>query len=124
MSIALPDFIKNWKNAIESGQSPAQIAKFYNPNALLKGTISSQTVQGHKEIEKYFVAFTNGKNDALVNFKSINKSPKGSYSGEYTFNWNDETGKNISVEANYTFEPDEGGLISLHHSSALPNDKG
>ena len=124
MNITLPTFIENWKNAIETGKTPDQLAQLYHTQGVLKGTIWDKAVQGHEQIEQYFIAFTTGKNNAKVNFTTITKTPSGSYAGEYTFSWNDDTGTSASANANYTFEPSEDGLISLHHSSFLPSEQG
>ena len=117
--IELPAFIKNWKDAVESGKSPQEIAQdCYHANAILKGTVWSEAVQGHARIQDYFVHFTAGKNGATVEFLTISQSPSGSYAGEYIFRWSDDNGAPQSAEANYTFEPTEDGAqISLHHSS-------
>ena len=117
--ITLPTFIQNWKNAIENGKSPSEISGgCYHDNAILKGTVWSEAVQGTKRIEDYFVHFTGGKNNANVTFTSITESPSGSFAGEYIFNWTDDNGQVQSADANYTFEPTQDGtLISLHHSS-------
>lgn len=115
----LPVFIKNWKDAVESGKSPAEIAGgCYHANAILKGTVWSEAVQGHERVTDYFVHFTAGKNSPTVHFETITQSPSGSFAGEYVFKWTDDQGQPQSAEANYTFEPtDDGSLISLHHSS-------
>lgn len=117
--IELPVFIKNWKEAVESGKSPQEIAEgCYHSNGILKGTVWSESVQGHARIQDYFALFTAGKNAATVEFLTLLQSPSGSFSGEYVFKWTDDAGQAQSAEANYTFEPtDDGALISLHHSS-------
>lgn len=117
--IELPAFIQNWKDAVESGKSPTEIAQScYHPQAILKGTVWSEAVQGHGRIQDYFIDFTSGKNGATVTFLTLSQSPSGSFAGEYIFKWTDDAGQEQSAEANYTFEPTEdGALISLHHSS-------
>lgn len=115
----LPPFIQHWKDAIESGKAPAEIAQdCYHNNGVLKGTVSSKAVQGHERITDYFKHFTAGKNNVTVTFDTITQTPSDSYAGEYTFRWTDDDGNAQIAEANYTFEPTEDGkLISLHHSS-------
>ena len=117
--IELPPFIKNWKEAIESGKSPQEISlSCYHTQAILKGTIWSEAVQGHQRIEDYFVVFTDGRNSPTVTFLTLKESPSGAYAGEYVFKWTDDGGQPQSAEANYTFEPTEDAQhIALHHSS-------
>lgn len=115
----LPAFIQNWKNAVESGSSPEEIANScYHENAILKGTVWSEAVQGHENIQSYFEEFTAGKNQAKVNFITLSQSPSGSFAGEYVFKWIDDNGAPQNAHANYTFEPTaDETKISLHHSS-------
>lgn len=118
----LPDFIRNWKDSIENGKTPQEIAGgCYHPEALLKGTVWSEVVKGPAEMTRYFEHFTAGKNNPTVNFLTITQSPSGSFAGEYIFKWTDDDGNEQSAEANYTFESaqnDNGeNVISLHHSS-------
>ena len=117
--VELPTFIANWKDAVESGKSPEEIAQgCYHVDAILKGTVWSEAVQGHARIQDYFVDFTAGKNGATVEFLTLSQSPSGSFAGEYIFRWSDDDGQPQSAEANYTFEPaNDGNQISLHHSS-------
>ena len=117
--VELPAFIQSWKEAVESGKSPQEIAEgCYHESAILKGTVWSKAVQGRARIQDYFVEFTAGKNGATVEFLTLSQSPSGSFAGEYVFKWTDDAGAPQSAEANYTFEPtDDGSLISLHHSS-------
>ena len=115
----LPPSIQQWKNAIEEGSSPEAIAtSCYQEGAILKGTVWSKAVQGHADIISYFEHFTEGKNNAKVNFTTLSQSPSGSFAGEYVFEWQDNNDQPQSAHANYTFEPNtDGSKISLHHSS-------
>ena len=121
----LPGFIQRWKDSVESGKTPEQVAsECYHPQAVLKGTIWGKAVRGPDKITDYFTSFVTGRNNIEVVFQTIKQSPAGSFAGEYTFKWVDENGAPQSTEANYTFEPiqnSEGkNVISLHHSSFLP----
>ena len=87
----LPPFIHKWKDSVENGKSPQEIAQeCYHPDAILKGTVWSEAVQGHSDITRYFEHFTAGKNNATVTFLTIKTSPTGSYAGEYVFRWTDD----------------------------------
>ena len=119
----LPVFIQRWKDCIESGGSPDDIAATYDQNATLKGTIADETVQRTEAIKGYFVSFTAGKSNATVTFDTLSISPSGTFSGEYTFAW-DIDGRHETVKANYTFEATQGAeKISHHHSSFLPSER-
>ena len=121
----LPSYVKNWKDAIERGETPEQIAETcYHPDALLKGTVWGRVIRGHADITSYFGHFTSGKNSPVVEFHTLQTSPSGSISGEYTFEWIDDDDNAQSAPCNYTFESVEGEngetVISLHHSSFQP----
>lgn len=118
----LPQLIQHWKDAVEGGSSPEQIAQnCYHKDALLKGTVSVNFVRGREDIAQYFAEFTQGRNNIRVEFNSLYQSPSGSFSGEYTFHWTDIEDQAQALKANYTFEAVEnahgGNVISLHHSS-------
>jgi len=123
--VNLPPMIAHWKEAVEAGSSPEQIAEnCYHDNAILKGTIADEAVQGTEAITAYFHKFTAGKNNARVEFNTLSISPTGNtFSGEYTFKWNDDEGHAQEQRANYTFEgtiQDDGNdVIGVHHSSPV-----
>ena len=118
----LPPFMDHWKAAVEGGSSPEQIAEnSYDENAELKGTIADEFVQGYENIRDYFVKFTDGKNEARIEFESIKfDEERGLFFGDYTFHWKDNDGVEQSLPATYRFTPTdlkaEDAKIAVHYS--------
>ncbi len=124
----LPEALYQWRQAIASGDVDT-IVSLYSRQARLKGTIWNnfvgQECDRERAIRDYFLAFTNGRSDFDVEFTNVEEVGENIYAVDYTFSWQDHTGKRSSLPANATFvvKPDagssEGARILLHHSSAF-----
>ena len=117
-----PPFMAKWKNDVEGGQTPAHIAQnCYAKDARLKGTIAENFVEGYEKIRAYFVKFTDGKNEARIEFETIEfDKAKGFFTGNYTFRWKDNDGTDHSLPAIYEFTPTQldapDARIARHYS--------
>lgn len=116
--------IEEWGKAVESGDE-RKVMAFYEPGAVLWGTLSRTRLTGRESIITYFEMFCHLKNIRAHDFVHFVRQEGGIAvdSGSYVFSWQDGEG-NVSVPARFTFVMQliEGRwMITEHHSSLFPS---
>ena len=119
---------QSWCNAIgEARGNPEVVVKYYAAHAILLPTLSDKIlINDNHGLNDYFTKLTSYKDIHCVTKKLItliNSDDFAMAAGFYDFIFIDNSGKQITLPARFTFaykKQDDKWLIIQHHSSVVP----